>query len=64
MTFLPESYINNLVESGEFVRLNISDMPALYSEPVVIAAKNRDIDDAHLNFVQTLRRLWNRLVIE
>jgi DNA-binding transcriptional LysR family regulator len=64
MTFLPESYIQAPVESGEFVRLNIVDMPLLYSEPVVIAYKNREIDDANRAFVNTLKTLWQHLVLE
>ena len=64
MTFLPESYIQAPVESGEFVRLNIVDMPLLYSEPVVIAYKNREIDDTHQAFVNTLKTLWQHLVLE
>jgi DNA-binding transcriptional LysR family regulator len=63
MTFLPESYIRVPIESQEFVRLNIVDMPKLYSEPVIIAYKKRDIDEAHQAFIQVLRELWQHLVI-
>lgn len=63
MTFLPESYIRAPVESGEFVRLNIVDMPTLVSEPVIIAYKNREIDEAHQAFVHVLQTLWRHLVI-
>ena len=64
MTFLPESYIRAPVESGEFVRLNIRDMPKLYSEPVVIAYKHREIDEAHAAFIKVLRTTWQHLVVE
>jgi DNA-binding transcriptional LysR family regulator len=63
MTFLPQSYIRAPVESGEFVRLNIVDMPILFSEPVIIAYKNRDIDEAHQAFVHVLQTLWRHLAI-
>jgi DNA-binding transcriptional LysR family regulator len=64
MTFLPESYIRAPIESGEFVRLQISDMPKLYSEPVVITYKNREIDEAHQAFIDVIRKQWNHLIVE
>lgn len=64
VTFLPESYIRAPIESGEFIRLSISDMPSLYSEPVLIADKERELDDAHLAFIQLLKKLWSHLLIQ
>ena len=64
MTFLPASYIRAPIASGEFVRLNIVDMPALYSEPVMIAYKNRNLDDAHQAFIDIFRRMWQKLIVE
>lgn len=64
MTFLPASYIRAPIESGEFVRLNIVDMPVLYSEPVMIAYKNRDLDEAHQTFIDIFRRTWQKLIVE
>lgn len=62
VTFLPESYIRTPIEAGEFVRLTIEDMPRLYSEPVLIARRNRILDDAHQAFIETLQKLWAHLV--
>lgn len=64
MTFLPASYIRTPIESGEFVRLNIVDMPVLYSEPVMIAYKNRNLDEAHQTFIDIFRRIWQKLIVE
>jgi len=64
MTFLPASYIRAPIKSGEFVRLNIVDMPALYSEPVIIAYKNRALDDAHQAFIDVFKKIWNSLIVE
>jgi DNA-binding transcriptional LysR family regulator len=63
-TFLPESYIRAPIQSGEFVRLNIADMPALYSEPVLIAYKNRALDEAHHEFIEVFRKMWGHLLVE
>lgn len=64
MTFLPAGYIRAPIQSGEFVRLNIADMPVLYSEPVIIAHKNRELDDAHQAFIETFKELWKSLIVE
>lgn len=64
MTFLPSSYVRVPIETGEFVRLNIIDMPNLYSEPVLIAFKNRKLDDAHNEFMKTLTKLWSHLLVD
>lgn len=64
MTFLPESYIRAPIKSGEFVRLNIADMPPLYSEPVLIAYKNRGLDEAHQAFIDVFRKIWGHLLLE
>lgn len=63
ITFLPSSYVRAPIASGEFVRLTISDMPELYSEPVLIRHKNRDLDDAHRAFIQTFQKIWSHLLV-
>lgn len=63
VTFLPESYIRTPIEAGEFVRLYIEDMPRLYSEPILIARRNRTLDEAHQAFMSTLGELWGHLLL-
>ncbi|MCA9915901.1 MAG: LysR family transcriptional regulator [Anaerolineae bacterium] len=58
VTFLPSSYVRAPIESGEFVQLNITDMPTLYSEPIVIARQGRELDEAHSAFIEVLRYQW------
>ncbi|MEO1286310.1 MAG: LysR family transcriptional regulator [Chloroflexota bacterium] len=62
MTFLPASYIRAPIQSGEFIRLNITDMPPLYSEPVIIAHRNREIDEAHQSFIHVFAKIWDDLI--
>lgn len=64
VTFLPSSYIRAPIASGEFVRLNIADMPTLYSEPVLITHKNRDLDEAHQAFIEIFRKMWQHLLVD
>ncbi len=64
LTFLPASYVRAPIQSGEFVQLNITDMPKLYSEPVIIAYKNRDLDEAHQAFIEVFKTMWQHLLVE
>lgn len=64
LTFLPASYVRAPIESGEFVQLNIVDMPKLYSEPVIIAYRNRDLDEAHQAFIEVFKSMWQHLLVE
>lgn len=64
LTFLPASYVRAPIQSGEFVQLNITDMPKLYSEPVIIAYKNRDLDEAHQAFIEVFKAMWQHLLVE
>jgi LysR family cyn operon transcriptional activator len=64
VTFLPESYVKSAVESGELTFLEIADMPELMSQPVLIAPRDRRLDDIHLEFVRILKTCWRHLLVE
>jgi len=61
VTFLPAAYVRQPIETGEFVQLTITDMPKLWSEPILIAHKNRKLDEAHLAFCELFQRMWAHL---
>jgi DNA-binding transcriptional LysR family regulator len=61
ITFLPESYVKEPVETGQLIFLNIADMPYLESTPVVISLKNRRLDDVHKAFIDILEAYWQSL---
>lgn len=63
VTFLPSSYVSNLIEAGECVQLNVVDMPPLVSEPILIAYRNRKLDEAHLAFIEVLKQRWGHLLV-
>lgn len=62
LTFLPESYIKAAVATDELMVLNVVDMPKLYSEPILIALKGRQLDPVHQQFAQMLRDDWQHLL--
>jgi DNA-binding transcriptional LysR family regulator len=64
VTFLPESYIKQALVDGRLVRLAITDMPQLYSEPILIALKSRKLDAVHTLFCNILVSRWRHLLIK
>ena len=63
VTFLPESYVADPVNAGELVYLNIIDMPRLYSEPVLITLKNRQLDRPHQAFIEVFESCCRHLLV-
>lgn len=62
ITFLPQSYVKQSINKGELMYLNIEDMPTLYSQPILICAKDRRLDDIHLAFVDIVKAQLSHLV--
>ncbi len=63
VTFLPESYVRQAIHNGDICYLEITDMPRLISEPVMVSHKDRKLDSAHEAFVQVFKNRWRHLLI-
>jgi DNA-binding transcriptional LysR family regulator len=63
VTFLPVSYVRPRVEAGDLVYLNIAGLPALMSQPVLIARADRKLDDMHTAFTDILKSRWRHLLV-
>ncbi len=63
VTFLPESYVREAVEAGQLVALNIAEMPALVSQPLLITQRERKLDSMHQEFVHVFRQRWQHLLL-
>ena len=55
VTFLPQSYVDALVNRGDLVYLDLDDMPRLMSQPVLISRKSQGLDDVHQEFARILK---------
>lgn len=64
VTFLPQSYIKQPIERGLLTPLSIDNMPDLYSEPILIAAKSRKLDAVHTLFCEILVKSWRHLLVK
>jgi DNA-binding transcriptional LysR family regulator len=63
ITFLPESYVQQVVDEGDLVLIHIEDMPSLKSTPVIIVHKTRKLDTAHEEFVRIMMKRWEHLLV-
>lgn len=63
VTFLPESYVRDHVRHGELIYLAIRDLPALYSQPVLIAHRSRSLDEIHQRFIAHFIARWAHLQV-
>lgn len=64
VTFLPMSYVQTLIDSGDCVQLNVVDMPRLDSEPILIAYKERELDQVHQAFIDIVKHRWRLLLVD
>ena len=55
ITFLPERYIKTTIQPDELCILDIVDMPPLISQPILIAHKDRELDDIHSEFIRIFK---------
>ncbi len=62
VTFLPESYVRSAVEDGQLVYLDLAEMPPLYSQPILIAHRDRPLDTMHTAFVDIFKQKWRHLI--
>ena len=63
VTFLPASYVKRHVDEGRLQILDIQDMSALISEPVLVTYKSRQLDPIHQEFIRIFKATWRHLLI-
>jgi DNA-binding transcriptional LysR family regulator len=63
IAFLPESFALHYLERGELVVLQVSDMPALSHEPLLVKLADQELDDLHLELVRMVRAQWRPLLV-
>ncbi len=64
VTFLPQAYVQPLVDRGELAYLDLVDMPRLMSQPVLITRRGYELDNVHMEFVRILNATLRDLRME
>jgi len=52
------SFVGDHLKQGELVALQITDLPVLSHEPLLVKLADRDLDELHLAFVRMVRAQW------
>jgi DNA-binding transcriptional LysR family regulator len=64
IAFLPESFVQDHLKVGDLVVLNITDLPALTHEPLLVKIADRTLDELHLEFARMIRAQWRSLLVD
>ncbi len=64
VAFLPQSYVQAYVDSGGLTFLDVTDLPQMFNEPLLICAEGRDLDAPTAAFVAMVRRQWRALLVD
>ena len=64
VTFLPQALVQQQVDSGQIVLLDIDDMPDLYTEPLLITLTDRTLDTPNRAFADMLCERWRHIRVD
>ncbi len=64
VTFLPQALIQKQVDDGQLVFLDVDDMPALYTEPLLITLVDKELDAPNQVFVEVLCERWAHIRVD
>ena len=64
MAFLPKSYVKDYVADGKLVYLDISNMPQLYHEPLLVSLAGRTLDQSNAAFLEVVQNHWRDILVE
>ncbi len=64
MAFLPQSFVQDDVKAGDLVFLNISDLPQLYHEPLLVSLAGRTLDKPNAAFVEMVKAQWQEILVD
>ena len=63
VAFLPRSIVQRHVERGKMMFLNITDMPQLSNEPMIVALRGRALDRPNQEFVRMVKNHWRDMLV-
>ncbi len=63
VAFLPRSIVQRHVERRKMMFLNITDMPQLSNEPMLVALRGRALDRPNQEFVRMVKNHWRDMLV-
>lgn len=64
IAFLPETFVQSYLDSGDLLVLDIIDLPNLSHEPLLVKMADHSLDNLHLEFVRMFRAQWRHLLVD
>lgn len=64
VAFLPENAVRKHIDDGRLVYLNITDIPPLIDEILLVSLKSRALDVPAKEFVRLLREMWRTMLVD
>lgn len=64
VAFLPENFVQQHIDAGRLVFLEIADIPPLYDDLLLLSAASRDLDKPALAFIELFRQTWQHLLVD
>lgn len=63
VAFLPESFVEEYLLTGELAALDVADLPFLKHEPLLVKLKDRQLDSHHQELVRMVRAQWRKIEV-
>ena len=63
VAFLPGSFVEEYLLSGELVALDVTDLPFLKHEPLLVKLNGYKLDAHHQELVRMIRAQWRKLAV-
>jgi DNA-binding transcriptional LysR family regulator len=64
VAFLPESFVSDYLASGELIVLDVTDLPVLNHEPLLIKLVDHKLDNLHQELVRMIRAQWRTIRVD
>lgn len=64
VAFLPESFVGEYLVSGELVILDVTDLPVLNHEPLLVKLADYELDSLHQALVRMIRAQWRTIRVD
>jgi DNA-binding transcriptional LysR family regulator len=62
IAFLPESFVQEYLKSGDLVTLHVTDLPKLSHEPLLVKLTDHNLDEIHREFARMVQAQWRFLL--
>lgn len=63
VAFVSLSRVQHHVDAGRMVYLKVEDMPRLFSEPLLVSLRGRELDPPSAEFVRLIKAQWRHILV-